>query len=504
MGALDGSDALEVNLDPPGGYLPGQEEARALIEDPAGPRWVLLSGGQGAGKSYWLTWEGLRLHFMNLQAVLADGGAPSDVWGLVLAPTHGLLKKGLGLSLEQALAEAGLSGRYSWNKQDGILRFDFGGGMYTFTAEQPDRIIAVSVSYAIVDEPGTPKTGDALFRIPGRLRGKGPFKKIGMAGTPEDIVSRQWFYEFLASPEAQAKYGFGGENSRRVVFASTRDNVFIEGLDEYLRGQESVLTKAQRLAYIEGLFVAFNVGRVYSAFIDRPVDNGGHKIPAGHDLMNPPGAGNPLLLSLDFNVDPMCGVIGAPLIRDGVEVGIRVLDEIRIPKSGAEDGETPIGRWCREALTRWVSAWPGPVHVYGDATAERANVAASRTGWELVHEHLRPVVQAKGLDYMVCVPGANPREIDRVNTVNAAFERGEIVVADTCPWLRRDLNLVGFKEGTTQIDKTDPSLTHLSDALGYLVVQRKGLVAARTAGPLPRVVMRQAQPLRERYDWGAQ
>lgn len=496
-----GTEADTINLDPPSGYLPGQDEARALIEDVSGPRWVLLSGGQGAGKSYWLTWEGLRLHFMNLQAVLADGGTPDDVWGLVLAPTHGLLKKGLALSIEQALAEAGLSGRYSWNKQDGILRFDFGGGMYTFTAEQPDRIIAVSVSYAIIDEPGTPKTGDALFRVPGRLRGKGPFKKIGMAGTPEDIVSRQWFYDFIASPQAQAKYGAAGDNTRRVVFASTRDNTFIEDIKAYVEGQMSVLTKAQQAAYIDGLFVAFNVGRVYSGFIDRPIDNGGHKIPNGHDLMNPPGRGNPLLLALDFNVDPMTGVVAVPLVRGGMEVGIRVLGEIRIPKSGAEDGETPIGRWCREAVSRWVGGWEGPVHVYGDATAERANVAASRTGWELVHEHLRPIVQAKGLDYLVGVWGTNPREIDRVNTVNAAFERGEVLVADSCTWLRRDLNLVGFKEGTIQIDKSDPSLTHLSDALGYLVVQRKGLVAARTTTSLPRVAMSSAQPLRERYDW---
>lgn len=498
MGSVDD---LVVTLDPPGGFLPAQQEARSLVEDPAGPRWVLLSGGQGAGKSLWLTWQLVRLHFLNLQAVIAEGGSPDDIWGLMLAPTHGLLKKGIGLTLEQTLSDVGLAGRYSWNKQDGILRFDFGGGMYTFTAEQPDRIIAVSVSYAGIDEPGTPKTGDALFRVAGRLRGKGPFRRVAMAGTPEDIVSRQWFYDFIASPEAQQKFGSAGDNTRRVVFASTRDNVFLEDLDAYVRGQESVLTKAQRMAYLDGLFVAFNVGRVYSAFIDRALDNGGHRIPDGNDLMSPPGKGNPLFVTLDFNVDPMCGVIAVPLTRDGAEVGIRVLDEIRIPRQGAEDGETPIGRWCREALARWVRDWQGPVHVYGDATAERANVAASRTGWTLVHDALRPVVQGKGFDYHVGVWGSNPREIDRVNTVNAAFERGEILVADRCVWLRRDLNLVGFKEGTTEIDKSDPALTHLSDALGYLVVQRKGLVASRASIALPRIAAPRAQALSERFDW---
>lgn len=491
---------MDINATPPE-LLPAQDEARALVEDPKGPTWVLLSGGQGAGKTYWLASEAIRLHFLNLEAVLAEGGRPDEVWGLALAPTHGLLRKGFGMALEAALAAAGLSGAYSWNRQEGILRLDMGGGMYMCTAEHPERIIAVTVSYAVIDEPGTPKTGDALFRVAGRLRGKGPLRKVAMAGTPEDIISRQWFYDFIASPESQTKYGVRGENTRRIVFASTRQNEFIQDLESYVKNQQAVLTKAQQQAYLDGLFVAFNVGRVYSAFVDRPRDAGGHRIPDGDDLMNRPGRGNPLLISLDFNVDPMCGVIGVPYTSEGAEVGVRILDEIRVPKQGAEDGETPIGRWCREALDRWVREWDGPVHVYGDATAERANVAASRSGWALVHEALRPVVQAKGLDYFVGVWGANPREIDRVNSVNAGFERGEILVAEKCQWLRRDLNLVGFKEGTSQIDKTDGTMTHLSDALGYLFVQRKGVVSARHVGDLPKLTTVAGPTLAERYDW---
>jgi hypothetical protein len=498
------ADLPTINLSPKG-YLPAQEAARRLVEDPTGPTWVLLSGGQGSGKSYWAVWELLRLHFINVRHVVENGGTPADVWGMLVSPTHALLRKGLGITLEQILAECGLAGRYSLNKQDGILTFDFGGGIYLFTAEKPDRIISVNVSEAVVDEPGTSVKPDAIQRIPGRLRGPGILRKIVMAGTPEDIVTRQWFYDFIASPEAQAKYGEQGENSRRVVFASTRENCFIADLAGYVAGQESVLTKAQQAAYLDGQFVAFNVGRVYSAFIDRSFENGGHRIPNGHEMLTPPGRGNPLLLSLDFNVDPMCGVVAAPLVRDGADSGLRVLDEIRIPKQGAEEGETPIGRWCKEALERWVRDWDGPVHVYGDATAERANVAASRTGWALVHDHLRPVVQATGRDYYVGVTGSNPREIDRVNTVNAAFERGEVLVAESCLFLRKDLNLVGFKPGTSQIDKvTDLSLTHLSDALGYLICQRKGLLSSRVAGVMPRILVGAVPSVSELYDWGAE
>lgn len=489
---------LRLDLTPPKGYLPAQEEARALLEDAQGPQTVLLSGGQGAGKSYWAVWQLLRLHFVNVAHVISQGGTAGDVWGLLLAPTHTLLRKGLAISLSEALHAAGLGGQYRWNKQDGILSLAMGGGFYTFTMENPERIVSVNVSEAVIDEPGTAKKAEAIQRVYGRLRGPGLLRKVAMAGTPEDIISRAWFYDFIASPEAQMRYGAKGDNTRRVVFAATEENSFLPDLAGYIASQKGVLTRQQQLAYLFGQFVAFNAGRVYGAFVDRSVDNGGHRIPEGHDLMNPPGAGNDLCLSVDFNVNPMSGVI---FFQHG-QRGIRVLDEIRVPGVKLEEGETPIARFGKEVLDRWVGAWHGAVRVYGDATADRLNVAASKTGWALLHDILRPAVAGRGLDYFDCVGGANPREIDRVNSVNAAFERDEILVAEKCLFLRKDLNLVGFKEGTSQIDKeSDHDLTHLSDALGYGWCQRTGLVSSRITGKLPPVLTLDIPSVGEQFDF---
>lgn len=44
-----------MNLTPKA-FLPAQEEARGLVEDHDGPKYVLLSGGQGSGKTYWGCW----------------------------------------------------------------------------------------------------------------------------------------------------------------------------------------------------------------------------------------------------------------------------------------------------------------------------------------------------------------------------------------------------------------------------------------------------------------
>lgn len=481
-------------------FLPPQNEARDLVEQADGPEWVLLSGGMGAGKTYWLCWQGLRLHFLNVQHVVRNGGTPDEVWGLILSATHGLLKKAVLVTLMTVMAEAGLKyGRdYTINRSEGILRFAWGGGMYMFSAERPENIIAVTVSYALIDEPGTPKKGEALFRVKGRLRGKGSHRKIAMAGTPEDIISQAWFYEFIASPESMEKHGGAGDNTRRVVFADTRQNVFLENLSGFVRGMEGVYTKQQQDAYVGGKFVAFNLGRVYSGFIDRDQQLRGHTVKDGDDALKRPSRGNPLIISLDFNVDPMCGVVCWANGQDG----LTVVDEIRIPKDSLNEGETPISRWCDELIHRWAADWMGPLHIYGDATEAKQTVAASMTGWQMVHNKLRPVMQDRGLDYMVGVWASNPPEKDRVNTVNNAFEEGRIVVAHRCLHLRRDLNLVGFKEGTTQIDKSDPSLTHLSDALGYAIVQRTGYVSARSGGTLPPVVTPPAPDMGALYDWG--
>lgn len=495
--------AQAFNLTPRTPFLPGQGKARELAEDPKGPTYVLLSGGMGSGKTYWLCWQLLRILFINLDWALRNGYRAADVKGLILSPTLKLLKKSVAPTLTKVMLEAGMAGRYRWNHQEGILRFDVGGGfddgplLYCYTAEQPDLIIGSDVCVAGIDEPGTPKSGEAFSRVPGRLRGPGLLRKVIMSGTPEDVISREWFYDAIASPAAEEKYGERGDNSRRIVFASTRENTYIPDLQSYVRGQQAVLSRQQALAYIEGRFVAFNTARVYSAFIDRSVDLGGHTIPEGGEGLKRPPRGAPMFITLDFNVDPMCGLVAYQHGQDGV----RVIDEIRIPNAGDEEGKAPVTRWCEEFVRRHLERWDGPLHVHGDATEDRQTVAASRTGWELVHAHLEPVVRAKGLDYVDGVWGHNPREVDRVNTVNAAFEHGRILVAERCTHLRKDLNLVGWKEGTTAIDKSDHGLTHLSDALGYLIVQHAGFVATRESPPLPAVTMPSLPSLGERWDW---
>jgi len=123
-------------------------------------------------------------------------------------------------------------------------------------------------------------------------------------------------------------------------------------------------------------------------------------------------ARRPLFWSLDFNVHPMCAVVGQLMENDTVHV----LDEIVL-----EDSNT---RAACEAFLQRVESWPlnapHPLQLYGDATGENRHSSASRTDWQIVQDFLR--AYRWRFDFSVHVPRENPSVRDRTNCVNALFE----------------------------------------------------------------------------------
>src|SRR5262249_5383231 len=118
----------------------------------------------------------------------------------------------------------------------------------------------------------------------------------------------------------------------------------------------------------------------------------------------------PLFWSLDFNINPMCSVIGQ---REGDEVSI--LDEVVLPDSNT-------GAACEEFLERterWTARAHGPVAVkiYGDATGDNRHSSASRTDWQIVREFFARHGDRFRASFQV--DSCNPKVRDRVNCVNA-------------------------------------------------------------------------------------
>ena len=60
--------------------------------------------------------------------------------------------------------------------------------------------------------------------------------------------------------------------------------------------------------------------------------------------------------------------------------------------------------------------------------------------------------------------------------MNKQFTDRNIIIDPSCEILIGDLEKVTNKEGTREIDKSNKTLTHMSDALGYAVAWLKPIV----------------------------
>lgn len=180
--------------------------------------------------------------------------------------------------------------------------------------------------------------------------------------------------------------------------------------------------------------------------------------------------GEPLIWSLDFNVNPMCSVLA-----HYAGTRIQVLDEMIL-----ENANTPMA--CEALLEKtleWRRRGTVFVDVYGDASGYQRRTSGTATDWGLIREFFGQWKGQFAASHFATT--SNPGVRDRVSLVNgrlcsASGDRG-LVIDPRCRELIRDLERVRWKgdafgQATNELDKTDRMRTHVSDALGYYVAQR--------------------------------
>ena len=273
--------------------------------------------------------------------------------------------------------------------------------------------------------------------------------KMGRAlliGTPR---GHDHFYELYESAQKQEHWKTfqftteeGGNVPPEEIAIATKE------LDERTYRQE-----------FQASFENVSAGRVYYAF-----DRAGNLEKAEYNPRLP------LFWSLDFNVNPMCSLIGQ---RDGN--WLQVLEEIALPDSNTQaacvEFHKRAAKWGRRLV----------VQLFGDASGNGRHTAASRTDWQIVREILG------GYGYIVNsrVPSANPPVKDRVNCVNALLcnhaEERRLMIHPDCKELIKDLEQVTW-DGEW-VNKNDSKRSHLSDALGYVVAQEFGMKSKGGYGP---------------------
>jgi hypothetical protein len=220
---------------------------------------------------------------------------------------------------------------------------------------------------------------------------------------------------------------------------------------------------------MEASFLTFS-GRAYHAFDSRT-----HCAPLRH-LYNDRA---PLIVMLDFNVQPGTGVIAQEMWLPVGAEGTGIIGEVHIPRHST----TPAV--CRRIAADW-GAHRGPVYVYGDATGgSQGSSRIAGSDWDIVKAELRPVF---GDRLSLRVPPANPRERVRLNAVNSRLKSaaGDIrLMVDPvrAPHVVKDFEGVRLLEGGSgEIDKkADPHLSHLTDGIGYYCAKEFPLIS-RTGG----------------------
>lgn len=179
-----------------------------------------------------------------------------------------------------------------------------------------------------------------------------------------------------------------------------------------------------------------------------------------------------LVLSFDFNVDPIC-CAEFIIIRN-----IRYqADEYFIHSSNTDEiCELVINR-VKQKYERFVDAqYALSIYVTGDATGKQNKSSArGRTDHRIVAEYFA----LSGLNSTVKFYETNPEQKDRANDVNKLIESGRYLINEKCTKTIEDRELVIWKRGSEgfHIDKSDPERTHMSDASDYglLLTLRMGI-----------------------------
>ena len=171
----------------------------------------------------------------------------------------------------------------------------------------------------------------------------------------------------------------------------------------------------------------------------------------------------PIVVGMDFNISPCAWVLGQE--RNGV---FYFFDEIHMTKTHTQEMAMELISRVRALGNKA----PTQLIIVGDATGKALKTATTgRSDYSILFD----LLDSAGIRYENRTPEANPLVKDRVNVVNAklcgADGQRKLYLHPNCKHLKKDLQRVSWKRGASAIldQTTDPSLTHMSDAMGYVV-----------------------------------
>ncbi len=199
-------------------------------------------------------------------------------------------------------------------------------------------------------------------------------------------------------------------------------------------------------------------GRIYYAF---------SRVTDVREVQLDPGP--PVCLSFDFNVNPSSAVIG-----QGRQDECRIWREVFVTHAGGE-ATRAAAMQAKRLLDE--AGWRGAIRIYADASG-----ASAKTTGPSDHAAVREIFP--GATW--CVPRGNPHVRDRYAAVNSRAQTGDgvrhLTVDPFCRHLIADFEQVIYADNGEADKKSNPMLTHVSDAAGYWIVYEWPVVRKTTGG----------------------
>lgn len=341
-----------------------------------------------------------------------------------------------------------------------ILTFKTGAKIFVLGMDSPERIEGTPWDGGILDEYGNMKSKAWSAHVRPALSTLGRPGWCWLIGVPEGRNHYYRTYNQAIADDTGEWAGFTWKSSEVLppeeIAAAMRDMDLLTFKQEY-----------------EADFVTFE-GRAYYAFTDQ---NKSTKLT--YDPLQP------LAFCFDFNVSPGVAAVAQEQIMPGqtriVEnrygeayrepvVGTGVIGEVYIPRNSTTKAV------CNKLIQDW-GRHQGLVICYGDATGgSKGSAKNDGSDWEIIKQCFRNSPLADKMRYRV--PTHNPQERVRLNAVNSRClsVTNEIKLMAHPHFAKHVIEdfegvttLIG---GSGEIDKkANAMLTHISDGLGYYIVE---------------------------------
>ncbi len=297
--------------------------------------------------------------------------------------------------------------------------------IWIMSGEDPDALRGPNLGAAWIDEPFI-QHEEVFDQMHARVRDpKARFKEILLTGTPEQL---NWGYDICEGERAN-------DYDLEYIQAHTSANQALEAA--YVERLQNAFDEKTAEAYLGGGFVNLQKGRVYHQFSDN------------QNVIDLPDPGGPLKMGLDFNVNPMAGIV---FWTHGNHM--HIVDEIELENSDTEY----MMQYATDEFWERVNGEKVSriLDVYPDASGRSRSTKApgGKSDFHYITQSGRNIY----------AKASNPSIRDRENSVNGMLSKGHLTISPKCRKLRSYFMKYSHEQKNKQKE-----MSHLLDALGYPV-----------------------------------